>query len=584
MTTLRFDIATLNDLYRRRRLRPEDVIDAAHARMDKDQSYGAWISWFDAQGLAPYLERLRTLSPALAPLYGVPFAVKDNIDLAGLPTTAGCPAFAYHPPQSAAVVERLVEQGAIPLGKTNLDQFATGLSGTRSPYGVCRNAMHPDYIAGGSSSGSAVALARGHVGFALGTDTAGSGRVPAAFQGLIGHKPTRGVLSTQGVVPACRSFDSVSIFAHTAADAETILVAAACRDVRDPYSRPLSPHGADFSAADPLRVAIPRAADREFYGDREAAALFSAYVERLRGLGAVISEIDWAPFGETASLLYGSAFVAERLEATGRLLRSEPDALLAPIREILGRAERYTAADLFDSLHRLKALQAQTEEIWDRVDVLVVPTAPTIFTVAHMQADPVAANAKLGFYTNFVNLLDLAATAVPAGVRTNGIPFGVTLVAPAHQDGPLLHLAARLTATPRAPVAPPSDQVRVAVVAAHLRGQPLNGRLMSRGARYVATTVTAPRYRLYALPGPVLRAGLVPAADGAPIEVEIWEMSHAALGSLLREVEAPLAMGRVLTAEQEVIGFVCSDPGPAARDITAYGGFRHYLRASVKSP
>ncbi len=420
MTTLRFDMNTLNDLYRRRRLRPEDVIEQVFSRIERDRRYGAWISWFDAKGLAPYLERLRALSPELKPLYGVPFAVKDNIDVAGLPTTAGCPAYAYHPEQSAAVVEKLVEQGAIPIGKTNMDQFATGLNGTRSPYGICRNAFDPGYIAGGSSSGSAVALARGHVGFALGTDTAGSGRVPAALQGLIGHKPTRGVLSAQGVVPACRSLDTVSIFAYTAGDAEIILGVAAFPDVRDPHSRPLRPHGVDFSAVNPLRVAIPRAADREFFGDHEAAALFGAYVERLRALGAAVSEIDWAPFRRAGALLYESALVAERLEAAGALLRTRSSALLAPLREILGPAGRYTAREVFDAQHALKVLQMQTREVWERVDVLVVPTAPTIFTVGEMQADPVGANTKLELYTSFVNLRDLAATAVPGGVRKNG--------------------------------------------------------------------------------------------------------------------------------------------------------------------
>ncbi len=382
------------------------------------------------------------------PLYGIPFAIKDNIDLAGVPTTAACPAFAYTPQRHAMVVQRLIDAGAIPIGKTNLDQFATGLNGTRSPYGACRNAFNPEYISGGSSSGSAVALAKGLVCFSLGTDTAGSGRVPAAFNNLIGYKPTKGWLSTRGVVPACRSLDCVSIFALTAADAERILEVTAGYDAEDIYSRQGDGYGKDSAAPclpeQGFRFGVPRNQQLQFFGNHESERLFAEAVAKLQALGGEAVEIDFAPFLEAARLLYEGPWVAERYAAIQQFFDLHGDQMIAPVREIIGGAKRYSAADAYNGLYRLRALKRQTDRIWAEIDCLLTPTAGTIYTIEAMQQDPIRLNANLGYYTNFMNLLDYAAVAVPAGFQKDGLPFGITLVGPARQDQPLLHLAGRI--------------------------------------------------------------------------------------------------------------------------------------------
>jgi allophanate hydrolase len=588
-------ISSLRRRYLCGELSPPLLVEELLEQMTGEDRHRVWISRLDADALRAHALELVGRDIAGLPLYGIPFAIKDNIDLAGLPTTAGCPAYAYNPTQSASVVQRLIDAGAIPLGKTNLDQFATGLNGTRSPYGACRNAFNPDYISGGSSSGSAVAVAQGLASFALGTDTAGSGRVPAAFNNLIGHKPSCGALSTRGVVPACRSLDAVSIFALTAEDAERVLAVTAGFDAEDPFSRPLMPHGFDFGRSDAFRFGVPMAKDLEFFGNAEAARLFGESVERLESLGGTPIEFDLTAFLATARLLYDGAWVAERYQAIRAFFDAQADQVFQPVREIIAGGKTLTAADTFAGQYRLRALKAQCDTVWNGLDVLLTPTAGTIYTVAAMQADPIRLNANLGYYTNFMNLLDLAATAVPAGFQADGLPFGVTLIAPPHQDAPLLHLAARLQrslagglgATPHAAPAAetlslfPSGQTRVAVVGAHLSGLALNPQLVERGARRVATTRTAARYRLYALPDGQ-RPGLIRVAeDGASIDCEVWEMPACQFGSFVAGIAAPLGIGKLELADGSMVsGFICEAIGIAdARDITAYGGWRAWLKA-----
>jgi allophanate hydrolase len=483
--------------------------------------------------------------------------VKDNIDVEGAPTTAACPAYCYTPERSATAVRRLTDAGAIPIGKTNLDQFATGLVGTRSPYGACRNTFDPRYISGGSSSGSAVAVAAGIVPFSLGTDTAGSGRVPAMFNNLVGLKPTRGLVSTAGVVPACRTLDCVSVFALTCADALAVLRVMEGNDEADPFSRkPAAGRGASHGPFPrPFRFGIPAADQLEFFGDAETAEHFSAAVERLKSIGGAPSMIDYRPFHETAELLYGGPWVAERYWVARQILSENPDSLLPVTRQIIEGAQRWSAVDTFDALYRLEALRRRSEGEWAKMDVLLLPTAGTIYTIEQVQADPVRLNSNLGRYTNFVNLLDLCAVAVPNAFRADGLPTGVTLMASAGQDGAVVELADafhRATALPlgatgrarpdnadvvRVPPAAAAspDRVRLAVVGAHLSGQPLNHQLTSRAASLVRACRTSPHYRLFALPGTTpAKPGLVhvfPDERGGAIEVEVWEMSPAAFGS-----------------------------------------------------
>ncbi len=587
------DIATLRRLYQSGELTPLELVEDLLTRLASEDSHRIWISRLDAESLRTYGHALEGKDPATLPLYGIPFAIKDNIDLAGLPTTAACPEFAFTPERHATVVQRLIDAGAIPIGKTNLDQFATGLNGTRSPYGACRNAFNPDYISGGSSSGSAVAVALGLASFSLGTDTAGSGRVPAAFNNLVGHKPSCGALSTRGVVPACRSLDAVSIFALTAEDVERVLAVAAGFDAADEYSRPLAPHGFDFGRTTNFRFGVPMAKDLEFFGNAEAERLFGAAVERLKTLGGIAVEIDLAPFLETARLLYGGPWVAERYLAIREFFDEQPETVFPPVREIIAGGRAISAADTFAHLYKLRALKRTCGAVWDDIDVMLTPTAGTIYRVAEMQADPIRLNANLGYYTNFMNLLDLAATAVPAGFQCDGLPFGITLIAPPHQDGPLLHLASRmqqelcgkLGATDHAlPTAETlnlltTGQVQVAVVGAHLSGLPLNPQLTERNARLVSATQTAPKYRFYALTDGK-RPGLIQVENGgAAIACEVWEMSASQFGSFVAGIPAPLGIGKLeLVDGSSVNGFICEGIGVAdAQDITGYGGWRAWL-------
>jgi len=445
MTTLSLEIAHLRSLYLSGGLTLTALLEGLDERMGKDDTHHIWIRRLTLQEMLAYARDLEGKDPATLPLYGIPFAIKDNIDLAGIPTTAACPEYAYVPEKSATVVQKLIDAGAIPVGKTNLDQFATGLVGTRSPYGACQNSFDPEYISGGSSAGSAVSVALGLASFSLGTDTAGSGRVPAAFNNLVGLKPTCGLLSTTGVVPACRSLDCVSIFALTAYDAETVLASAQGFDAEDAYSREQVAATAVFPAK--FTFGVPRADQLAFFDNVETPDLFAQAVAQLESIGGQAVEIDFAPFLDTARLLYEGPWVAERYAAIREFFETSADAIFPVTRQIIGGATKFSAADTFTALYKLKAMQRKAVQVWSGIDVLVTPTAGTIYTIDQVNADPVRCNSNLGYYTNFMNLLDLAAVAVPTGFQQNGLPFGITICAQANTDASLLELASCLENT-----------------------------------------------------------------------------------------------------------------------------------------
>jgi allophanate hydrolase len=435
-------IAHLQAQYREGSLRPVDLVRQLDAEIGDANSHNIWIRRLTLDEMLAYAENLEGKDPAKLPLYGIPFAIKDNIDLAGVPTTAGCPDFAFMPQKSASVVQKLIDAGAIPIGKTNLDQFATGLVGTRSPYGACKNSINADYISGGSSAGSAVSVALNMASFSLGTDTAGSGRVPAAFNNLVGIKPSLGLISTTGVLPACRTLDCVSIFAKNVIDAEKVLQVAQGFDDDDAYSRQVP--AITSVIGNRFIFGVPKLNQLVFFGNVEAPLLFQQAIEKLEKAGGKAVEIDFAPFIETAQLLYEGPWVAERYAAIREFFDAKPEAIFPTTRQIISHAAKFSAADTFNAMYKLKALQRKAEAVWCDIDVLITPTAGTIYTMAEVQGDPVKTNTNLGYYTNFMNLLDMAAIAVPTGFYSNGNGFGVTLSAPAFSDNALLNLAKKL--------------------------------------------------------------------------------------------------------------------------------------------
>ncbi|MDM7966580.1 allophanate hydrolase [Blastomonas fulva] len=513
-------------------------------------------------------------------LAGVPFAVKDNIDVAGFETTAACPAFAYRPDASATVVERLLAVGALCVGKTNLDQFATGLNGTRSPYGAPRNAYNLGYVSGGSSSGSSSAVAAGLVAFALGTDTAGSGRVPAAFQHLIGFKPSKGRWSNRGVVPACRTLDCVTVFTDDTRDARLVDGVVAGFDAADAYSKPL----ADRPIARKT-IGVPRREQRVFFGDLEAEYLYDRALEKLAALGTIV-EIDYAPLQEAAQLLYSGPWVAERTAAMESILASNPQAIDPTVREIVSVGLETKAVDLFNGIYRLAELKRHADTLWESIDLMAFPTTGTTYRVAELAAAPIALNSALGFYTNFVNLLDMAALAIPAGTRANSTGFGITLIGPADTDRALLDVADAYLSIADLPPPPPLDlegkmqTVKLAVVGAHLKDMPLHWQLTSRDATFVGAFQTAPEYRLYAIANSTPpKPALVHSPDGAGIAVEVYELGVTEFGSFVVEVPPPLAIGTVTLADgTSVKGFVAEPRAmTGAQDITHLGGWRAYI-------
>jgi allophanate hydrolase len=535
---------------------------------------------------------------AALPLYGVPFAVKDNIHVEGVETTAACPAFAHRADRSAGVVQRLEAAGAVWFAKTNLDQFATGLVGTRSPYGRPASTFAPERISGGSSSGSAVMVSRGDVPFALGTDTAGSGRVPAGFNQLVGLKPTPGRVSTAGVVPACRSLDCVSVFAHTVDDAAAVLASIEGADADDAYSR-YAP--GPMAWAPRLRVGVP--ARPLFFGDAGYEAAWADAIAALAALGHEAVPLDFAVLHEIAALLYDGPWVAERHAAVRELLAAQPEAFDATVRAVIDRAQGMSATDAFVAHYKLRELAQRAAALWSACDVLMVPTTTGHPRFVEVDDDPIGVNSRLGHYTNFVNLLDWCALAVPAGTTAAQLPFGVTFIARGGHDAALARFArAWQSATPlplgatgarRAlPTAVPSawpshaPVLPIAVVGAHLSGLPLNGQLVERGAVLLKATTTAPRYRLHALPGTVPpKPGLVrDESNGQAIALEVWAMPQSAVGSFLALIPAPLGLGSIELADgRRVHGFLCEAHAVAgAPDVSRFGGWRAYL-ASLSS-
>jgi allophanate hydrolase len=585
------ELAALAAGYATGALEPRAVLASAYEALEERGVRPIWIE------LVPQADAFALLEHALErrargedlPLFGVPFAVKDNIDLKGLPTTAGCPAFARSPSEHAAAVARLLAAGAIPLGKTNLDQFATGLVGTRSPYGVCSSAFDERYVSGGSSSGSALAVAHGLVSFALGTDTAGSGRVPAAFNNLVGWKPTRGLVSTRGVVPACRSLDCVSVFAASVPDAARVMAVLTAFEPLEPFSRPAAASKRAVAA-----VGVP--SELEFFGETAYERLFADAVRRVQALGVRVVPVELEPFLAAAQLLYGGPWVAERYAAVGEFIDAHAEEVHPVVREIVQGGRSTSAVEAFRGAYRLAELGRAAERTFAQVDALLLPTAPMHPTVDATLADPFEVNSRLGRYTNFVNLLDLSALAVPAGFTPERRPFGVTLVGPAFADDALaqlghrLHRAAGATfgatgaaltdAPPRRTL--PNDEVLLAVAGAHLKGQPLNHQLTERGATLVRTLRSAADYRLYALPGttpPKPALVRTPGLAGPGIELEVWSLRQAAFGSFVAEVPAPMVIGTVeLEDTTRVKGFLCEPSAlEGSTEITAFGGWRAYL-------
>ncbi|KPL54753.1 allophanate hydrolase [Prosthecomicrobium hirschii] len=593
-----FDIASLATAYAEG-LDPNDLVAAVEARIAAHNDPALFLARPTGEALAARAAALAAI-PAAAraglPLFGIPFVVKDNIDVAGLPTTAACPDFAYLPQASATVVARLEAAGAIMLGKVNLDQFATGLVGVRSPYGVPRNAFDPVLIPGGSSSGSATAVSAGIASFSLGTDTAGSGRVPAGLNNLVGLKPTPGLTSTHGVVPACRSLDCVSIFGLTVDDAWAVLSVMGGYDPADAFSRPI-PIGTPGAVPARVRIGIPGTAHRHFFGDTAGEAAFAAALDGLAARGWDLIEVDFEPFLAAARLLYEGPWVAERYAAIEAFITAKPDALHPVTRAIIEPARGRSAVEAFKAAYRLADLRRQSEAVWGRVDALVMPTVTRAWTVAEVTADPIATNSALGTYTNFVNLFGLAALAVPERLRSDGRPSGLTFVAPGGRDAWLAAIGRRVegesglplgaTGLPRplpaslAPMAP-EGTVPVLVVGAHMSGLPLNGELVSRGGSFVAAVRTERSYRLHALAGgPPERPGLVRVGDGAGFAIpgEVWALPPEGLGSLLPLIPEPLCIGTVRLEDGSTVkGFLCEREGlEGALDISGIGGWRAHL-------
>ena len=579
-------------------LTPLQLVEEVIARCDAVDDPAIFISRASAEQLRMQAKDLmeRAPEPNSLALWGIPFAAKDNIDVAGLPTTAACPAYEYQPQKDATLIARLKAAGAIVIGKTNLDQFATGLNGTRSPYGAPRSVFDKDYVSGGSSSGSAVSVASGLASFALGTDTAGSGRVPAAFNNLVGIKPTPGLVPNTGVVPACRSVDVVTVFAATVGDGIAIRRVMDGFDADDPFSTEAQPATLPTTG---LKVGVLVGAEREFYRNTSVEALYDAAIERAKSLGATIVPFDYAPFREAAELLYNGPWVAERLAAVKDFIKTHADAFDPAVRKIIEGASAYDAVDAFEGKYKLEALRQRAKAEWSKLDVLLLPTSPTTYTVEDMLADPIVKNSHFGRYTNFANLFGYAAIAIPAGFDDEGhLPAGVTLVGPAFSDDALAPFADQMhralsagmgkdrTATlpEAAKVYVPDDgMIEIVVVGAHLTGMPLNPELTSGGGKLVKSCRTAGDYRLYALPDTTPpKPGLIrdPGFDGAGLEVEVWKLPAAAFGQFVANIPAPLGIGKVtLDDGSTVSSFLCEAHAlKDAQEITALGGWRAFIK------
>jgi allophanate hydrolase len=596
------NIAALHAAYAMGHESPEQVVEAIYDRIEAESLQPVWISIIPREKALASAKALPSEDKSKLPLYGIPFAVKDNIDVAGMATTAACPAYSHLATESATVVSLLQQAGAILIGKTNMDQFATGLVGTRTPYGICSSVFDKRYISGGSSAGSAVAVASGLVSFSLGTDTAGSGRVPAMFNNIIGLKPTRGVISTHGVVPACRTLDCVSVFAETALDAALVLSVAGAYDEKDPYSRaPDTGDGASpWATATSFHFGIPAPTTLEFYGDHYNPELYKAAVEALAALGGTPVEFDLTPFLQAAQLLYKGPWVAERYAAISTFIGEHKDEMDPTVAKIISGAANYSAVDSFEAAYSLEKLKRATRPVWSAIDMMLLPTAPKTFTIDEISEKPIERNSILGHYTNFVNLLNLAAVALPSGMRPDGLPFGVSLIGQAFTETALLPIADKLhrslaktlggsnrslaDAPALAASQPPHGCLLMAVVGAHLSGQPLNWQLTQRGGRLVRTCRTSPQYKFYALKNTTPpKPGLVriPGIQGPGIEVEVWALPADTVGTFVEGVPQPLSIGTLELEDGTLVkGFLVEPTGTeGALDITEFGGWRRYLQS-----
>ncbi len=563
----------LEKAYRSGLLNPRDVVASIFKRIAAADNPNVWIHLLSEAELEPYLERLDSVDPESLPLYGIPFAIKDNIDLVGVPTTAACAAYAYTPEYSAPVVEQLIEAGAIPIGKTNLDQFATGLVGVRTPYGAPRNPYAPERVPGGSSCGSAVALSEGMVTFSLGTDTAGSGRVPAAFNKLWGVKPSKGRLSTTGLVPACRSLDCISIFALNAADSQAVLKVAEGYDVEDAYSHET------FDA--PLLVSkmigIPQAEQLMFFGDAGYQAAWVKAVHALQAKGWEVVEIDFEPFLKAARLLYEGPWVSERTTVLQDFLKTNADDFFPATRSIVSGGLNNTACEAFAAAYKLADLKRESEAVWEGLAAIVTPTAGGFPTLAELEADPIGPNSQLGYYTNFMNLLDLCAVATPAGETESGLPFGITWIAPRDSDKALIEIADKGPTV----LTEEDETLSILLFGAHMKGLPLNKQVVNLGGEFVATVQTAAQYKMIYLPNPAPhRPGIIRVSEGGfSIAAEEWRLPKASLGTLLESIQQPLGLGQIeLLDGLKVHGFLCEAAAAVnAEDISATGGWRGFL-------
>ena len=588
-------VAAIVAAHRAGTMTPAQTVARSYHRIRDYNDPAVFISLRDEKEALADAEALTRKDTSQLPLLGVPVAIKDNIDAAGMPTTAACPAFAYSPAHDSAAVAKLRAAGAVIVGKTNLDQFATGLVGVRSPYGIPANPMRGDLIPGGSSSGSAVAVSAGLVPLALGTDTAGSGRVPAMLNNIVGLKPSLGLISTAGLVPACRTLDCISVFSLTVDDAMTALQVLAGHDSADPFSRNrlLAPMTA---FPDGLRLGVPRNGQLIFFGDTASERAYGDALRRWTSLGATLVEFDLEPFYETARLLYEGPWVAERYLVIRNLLASSPDSIHPVTREITAAGARLTAADTFAALYRMQGLRRIAKRAFTHLDALVLPTAPTAYSTAQVLANPIELNSRLGTYTNFVNLLDLCGLALPAAMRPDDIPFGITLLAPAGHDaqlasiGRVFHADTRLPmgskglkqpALAALPVRPSGDEIAIAVVGAHLSGMALNGELQKLGARLLEAASTAPDYKLYALDTTPPKPGMirVEAGAGSSIKLELWALSAAAFGKFVAAIPPPLSIGTIRLADGRGVKGFLAEPMAVngARDISAYGGWRAFM-------
>lgn len=594
-------IKQLHEHYQQGDFTPQELCHYLLQQASKLSDYNTWIYLFSERELQPYLDNLKNKSIEDLPLYGIPFSIKDNIDLAGIPTTAACKEFTYTPTRTAYVVQQLLDAGAIPLGKTNLDQFATGLVGTRSPYGATHNSFDRNYISGGSSSGSAVSVAQGLATFSLGTDTAGSGRVPAAFNNIFGLKPSRGLVSNTGVIPACRTLDCVAIFATTADDLQRLFSITANFDPQDSYARK---NPAGNAATQTMRIrasfsfAIPKDAQLEFFGNEAYRKSFEDAISQLESLGGQAYEIDFEPFMQAARLLYEGPWVTERYLATQPIIDEQPEALLDVTRGIIIQGKDKLASDLFSAQYKLQACKQITDSLLQDYDFMLTPTAGTHYTLEEVKQAPVQLNSNLGYYTNYMNLLDYASIAVPTGLTEAGMPFGVTLVSSAFADMRLLSFARALHhskkhklgttdwALPEPAEQPAVDETvtQIVVCGAHMQGLPLNHQLTDRGAVLLEQCQSSADYKLIALPGgPPHRPGMLRVNEnGKAIDVEVWQLPVDQLGSFLRGIPQPLGLGKVeLYDGRWEIGFICEGNIEAeSEDISAFGGWRAYLSAN----